>query len=444
MARIAIVYIAHDGFISLYTGVGTIARDFLLSFSTINNKLKKEFKGIKLDLYATTIKYNDKCFGYSENIKKTTERLTKVHKNIHLIELINGSAGTKSYGSKDCWRNASISAATFLYSLIQLSRYDRILVICVDTPFAQVPNYFFDQYNYDFIDFIWLPQSTALIHKIDSAIGISSVQDNYIQDRFKWEKGVVDLSKVHKQVKIGAVGNFMKQHLIASYGADEKKLVLIQNSLFLKRLKSYKLKQNEIASKLMTLGVPLDRPLLFSFGRAELYKGLDLVLKNSFELIQKQHFFILILASPYSMEDKYVKELKQLAEQYPLDIKIVFGLDFLTPHYIMQWKNTKILALLSRAEPFGLIPIESRFYNNKNISIVATKDDGFLEQIADGVDGFLVDLNGPAISSIFSKVANLNKQEKLKIAKNGYLKILSKYDQVKIDYNFLKSYILSI
>jgi len=63
MARIAIVYIAHDGFISLYTGVGTIARDFLLSFSTINNKLKKEFKGIKLDLYATTIKYNDKCFG---------------------------------------------------------------------------------------------------------------------------------------------------------------------------------------------------------------------------------------------------------------------------------------------------------------------------------------------------------------------------------------------
>lgn len=421
-----------------------MARDFLLSFPVVNKKVKNEYPSIKIDLYATTLKYNDECFGYSKEIERISEEMSIKHKNIHLIELVNGSSGTKSYGSIENWKNACISGATFLYTLTKLKKYDRILALCVDTPFAKVPNYFFDQYHNKIVDFIWLPQSTVLIHKIDSAIGISEEQEKYVHERFEWEKAVVDLSKINKQVKIGCVGHFMKQHLLEKYEAETDRLVDIQNGVNFKRINSYKMRQKDIASILKRYQVPLNRPLLFSFGRGEPYKGLDLILKNAIPLIKSKKYFVLILASPYSMDDDYVKDLQHIANQYPSNMRIVFGLDFLTPHYIMQWKNTKIVALLSRAEPFGLIPIESRSHNNKNLTLIASNIDGYVEQITSGTDGFLVDLEDNEIQKVFLKISELSSKEKAFISAKGYAHVISDYNQENINFVFLNEYIASL
>lgn len=444
MKKIAIVYIAHDGFTSLYTGVGTVARDFLLSFPDVYKRLIKEYKNIDLDLFATTLKYKKDCFGYSEEIKKVTKFYTQRYRNIHLIELINGSAGKKSYGSIDLWRNACISSATFIYSIINYYNYDKVLVICVDTPFTQVANYFFDQYSYQNVDFIWLPQSTALIHKYDSALEKSLRSENYIDERFLWEKSVIDLAKKNKQVKIGFVGSFMKKHLIKDYGADIDTLISLQNGLYFPRMKRNRVTQKKIASTLRSLGVPLNRPLLFSFGRAESYKGLDLVIKNATNLIEKKDYYVLIFASPYSMNDPYVSLLNKLVHKYSRDTKIVYGLDFLTPHYIMQWHNTRILALLSRAEPFGLIPIETRSYKNKNASLITSGLGGYLEQITDSIDGFTTELENKSIRSKFEKIADLNKKQKEIMSQRGYERIIQNYDQVKINYDLIRRYLRKI
>ncbi len=444
MKKIAILYIAHDGFTSLYTGVGTVARDFLLSFPDVCEKLKIEYKDIDLDLFATTLKYNKHCFGYSKKVKKVTEFHTQKYRNIHLVELINGSAGKKSYGSIDLWRNACISSATFIYSLMNNHNYDKILVICVDTPFTQVASYFFDQYSYKNIDFIWLPQSTALIHKYDSALEKSLQHKNYIDERFFWEMSIIDFAKKNKQVKIGFIGSFMKKHLIQDYGAKINTLISLQNGLYFPRMKRNKITQKKIASILKSLDVPLNRPLLFSFGRAESYKGLDLVIKNASDLIKKMNYYVLILASPYSMSDPYVSKLNKLANRYPRDIKIVYGLDFLTPHYIMQWHNTRILALLSRAEPFGLIPIETRFYKNKDLSLITSGLGGYPEQITDSVDGFTTKLEDKFISTKLEKIAKLNKIQKEIMIEKGYNKVIQNYNQIKINCNLIKQYISKI
>src|SRR3989344_1600320 len=154
MKKIAIVYLAHDGFTSLYTGVGTVARDFLLSFPEVNKILRGDNKNLSLELF-------------------------------------NGSGGEKSYGSIDLWKNACISAATFVYTLLTSQKFNKVIVVCVDTPFAQVANYFFDQYQDSNIDFVWLPQSTVMIHKIDSALGKKFEQNSYLKLRYTWEKGIV-------------------------------------------------------------------------------------------------------------------------------------------------------------------------------------------------------------------------------------------------------------
>ena len=87
----------------------------------------------------------------------------------------------------------------------------------------------------------------------------------------------------------------MKKHLIKEYGAKPTRLLSIRNSLYLKRLKSNIISQNNIKKILDKMGVPTTRPILFSFGRAESYKGLDFVLANSLRLIKEKGFFALKL-----------------------------------------------------------------------------------------------------------------------------------------------------
>lgn len=438
--RVAVVYMAHDGFTSLYTGVGTIARDFLLSFPSVAAKLREEGFDAELSLYAVTMQYGPECFGFSEDIKQKTLSMTREHATIHLVELTNGSGGRESYGTIRNWKFACISAATFVHLLE--ADYDKVIVIAVDTPFAQVANYYLDTYSSLKVQFIWLPQSTVRIHHVGKSLDTQQRGNDYEQERYEWEQRIISLANTHKQVRIGSVGTFMTDHLIRDYSAEPAALVDIENSLYLPRLSANKLPQKEISSLLTEIGVPLDRPLIFSFGRAEPYKGLDLVMQNADELIREHNYFVLILASPYSMEDPYLHELDELAAKHPQDIKIIYGLDFLTPHYIMQWQNTRILAILSRAEPFGLIPIESRYYNNPNLTLLVSDRDGLIYQVNDGSDGFVTPLRTEDIRAKFLHIASLSNHDKQEIARRGYQRVCEAYDQVAVDVRFLKQYLV--
>lgn len=432
MRKIAIAYIAHDGFTSLYTGVGSVARDFLLSFPSVSKVLKKKYKGYAFDLYATTIKYNEKCFGFSADVKKATENITSKNKNVHLIELLNGSNGDESYATIEFWKAASISGATFVYTLSL--QYDKVIVISVDTPFAQVANYFFKQYDSKNVLITWLVQSTVLIHRENP--------DKLTIDegkRYVWEKELVDLSNSNKFVFLSPVGDFVSKHLIREYGARPDKMILIKNSLNLNRLRSNITGQQTIKKLLIRLGIPIDRPLVFSFGRTEPYKGLDLVLENARKLIKEKGFFALILCSPHNNNenDPVVKTLKKFERKHSKDVKVATSQDFSLPHLIMQYGNLKILAILSRSEPFGLIPIESRFYKNKNLVLVVSNVGGLLEQVADGIDGFITSLDRKSIEEKFTRAAELSIKEKETIALNAYKKILNEYDQEKVDIEFI-------
>lgn len=441
MKKIAIVYMAHDGFTSLYTGVGTIARDFLLSFPQVSKILKNKFKDYDFDFYATTIKYSKKCFGFSEEIKRNTWNFISQNKNTYLVELLNGSKADQSYGTINHWQFASISGATFIYTLS--GQYNKIIVVTVDTPFAQVANFFFDQYNIKNVKIIWLPQSTVKIHKV----GISSLKSHkgshYEEERYKWEKEVIQLSDVNDQVIIGYVGEFMKKHLIQEYSTKPTCLLSIKNALNLERLKSYITSQSKIKNLLHKMDIPTNRPILFSFGRAEPYKGLDLVVANSLDLIKEKNFFILILCSPYFDKDPYVEKLKRFEKTYKKDVKIVCTLDFVLPHYIIQWYKTNILAILSRAEPFGLIPIEARFYKNKNLTLLVSNIGGLKEQVVDEVDGFVTKLRRNAIKNKLNRITELSPKEKSTISNNGYNKVVSDFDQIKIDTQFISTILSS-
>lgn len=436
MSKVAIIYMAHDGFSSLYTGVGTVARDFLLSFPQVRQQLSHEFPQCQLDLFVSTIKYTPECLGYSDKHKETTLAFIAEHPRLHFVELLNSSKGDQSYGTIGHWQAASISGATLIGFL--MGHYDRIIALAVDTPFALVGIRFFNQFQASNVEIIWIPQSTAKIHNFGDSLETLDAGDKESGERFEFEKRAVDATKKNAKLKVAYVGEFMRKHLMNEYNAISEGLVSLRNGLYFPRLRANRLDQLFIAGLLKKLGVPLDRPLLFSFGRAEPYKGLDLVLKNASYLVREKKFFILIICSPNRRYHPYIAELDFLAREFPNDSKIIFDLDFKTPHYVMQWENTKILAVLSRAEPFGLIPIESRFYHNDNMALLVSNIGGLADQVDDGRDGFITDLNDKTIQSRFSQLANFDDSERKNIVKNGYAKIIEEYDQVRINTQFLR------
>ena len=108
----------------------------------------------------------------------------------------------------------------------------------------------------------------------------------------------------------------------------------------------------------------------------------------------------------------------------------------------MQWQNTNILAILSRSEPFGLIPIEARFYKNENLALLVSNIGGLKEQVEDGVNGFVTRLENKAIRNKLNTISKLTSKEKAQSSRNGYKKIISSFDQIKIDTEFI-TWILS-
>ena len=95
---------------------------------------------------------------------------------------------------------------------------------------------------------------------------------------------------------------------------------------------------------------------------------------------------MLILCSPHPLDKPYLAELQAQAKKFEGHMKLVFTSDFKMPHYVMQWRNTRVLAILSRAESFSLIPIKARFYRNENMMLLVSNIGGLLEQVTSGIE----------------------------------------------------------
>jgi len=420
--KVTINLLAHDGITSRYTGVGRIALDSLRVLCE-DKKISRLIHSVN----AITGKYNDKCQGFSETIKdRSTKLLNK--KNGRLLEALNGSHGEISYGDISNWRFVSMSSASLLYSLSQQNPNDLYINLCLDTPFAQTAS-FFQQYSEDEKKkhiFVWIPHSTAKIHKIDSAI---QGYKEYYNQRLEWEQAAVNLANKTERVYVGYVGKFMREHLIRGYSCQPEKLIDFTNGLDVDDVRfSKKTEEQEIEKILDQYGIPKNRNLMLSFGRLEPYKGLDLTIKIG-GLLDPEIIATILIAQPYLRQNRIADEYYQLMRKYNPDGMFISDYNFDLPHVLLKWHRTKIILVPSLAEPFGLIPEEARLYNNPHLRIVAMNKDGFLEQIDDGKDGFLMDLTKVEDSAKkIKEILSLPDNEAKKMADIGFARATANYN----------------
>lgn len=416
MKTVSIVLASYDGIINNYCGVGTSVISFINAFPKIREILLKNDVNLVLHLISPALISDS--LGYSDDIKMNSTKIAKESGgDLHLI--VNGSNGMIPYGQMHNWQTASVTLASKALEIAQ--RYDENLVFCFDTPFAHAPYY------------ISLQKAGFGVQNIKSIIVFES--DVFIHEpktpsfeRIGWEASALKFAEYDESVVIANTGEFISNHLIKNYGLNKDRMTdLVQGiNPDLERYKHFG--EDEVKTYLTKYNIPLDKKLIFSVGRAVEYKGFDLLLDAYSKIKEDAH--LVFVASPYKTEASFVEELEKMIKDKKIKCTPVFACDFQLPRYISQWKNTKIVAQLSRCEPFGLVPEEVRLWaKNTGPVILASNKDGFVEQIEDSVDGFLVDLNNTdVIAHKIDSILKLTDSETKKIKVNGIIKFNNKFD----------------
>ena len=377
---------AHDGIISHYAGVGTIVRRYV----EVIRKILLE-KNIDYHLNLFTLEFNEKSMGYNKELWNYHASLD----NTSLYILSNGTYGETSFGNIENWLLASKNVANEI-NKINFSNYDYVLNLCNDTPFAYLVTLIKNEKN---SITTWIPHSTGKIYDEDMSLSDEKLT---INERIKLEQDVIDFINSHNNTYVISTGIYIKNHLINSYGLVNNIDLINGELLFRNNIYTENNRIYEIFKEINNYD-----SIILSLGRAERYKNLD----KTMLLGNKLGIKPIVITQQYFEKQPIVKEYKKLAEK--TSSLLFVDEPFFLPQYIVKKYNKPMILLIpSEREIFGLIINEMRRFNKDNILIVANDRGGLHEQISDGIDGILVDLDD--IDSSANKIKKYFDEEKIK------------------------------
>ena len=404
----------HDGIISHYNGVGTMLQRYILTLHRILEELNIDY-----DLNLFTPVYNEDSFGYNGNVEKKHKKM----KNTSIYQISNGSDGKINYGTIDNWKQLCENTSKIINSFDK-DKYDKILTIYNDTPFACLANYLNIEDNHKTVLIL---HSTIKIHEIDSAIENSEL---FYNDRLEWEYGAVRFINQNKNSFMGVIGEFITKHLIEEYNLEYQKIINIYNG----ELSDKEEKEFSTESKILYNKIKNEENIILAFGRAEKYKNLAV----TFEIGKKLGITPVVITQLYYKDQPIAKEYKMVAKENNGILYIDPPFDF-AKYILNNFEKNMICLIPSKREVQGLIVNEIRKLNKPNILIVSNGICGLKEQIQDGYDGIVVDLDDLNESLIKIK-KYFNSQSMREMNFNSQKTLYSKFNL----YDNVKKFIISL
>lgn len=411
--KLGIVVCAHDGISSVYAGVGTAIDGYFNGVDQLRRELEAKYE---IRVWAITPWSAPSNCGYSPAQLEKVRRICRSTGG-DLLECFNLSDGFNQYGGIDNWSITSPTAALLAYQVLKDFAADDAIVIAACTPFAMTPAILKRHVDFD-VDLraVWIPYNTSLIEE----------RGRYNTKRIEFELGAIASINATPGLFVGYMNPYMKEHLGRDYGVQDDKLVPMILGISDHAIPTYP--QDEIRQALERREIPTDKRLVFMFGRGVHIKGFDIFMRAAAELADLDCHFVLQVAA-WSMDYPIVAELKAL--QRP-NITLLFGLDLVFPRQVMQWENAEIVAVLSRHEAAGFIPMEVRSFGRA--LILVSNVGGLLGQVRHGVDGFVTELPVDDVARTMREMLSLPEKRRSEIAAAGVELIREEYSMSK---NFL-------
>lgn len=411
---------AHDGVCSRYTGVGTMLLAYVDSIVQYVNLSKHD-----ITLNLITPEYKKNSFGFNRSVMKKNEIVLK-KLNGSLFMISNGTNGAKNYGNVGEWDLLCRNTADLINSQ-KSEKYDLVVNIYNDTPFAELANYLHGKNN---ILNVWIPHSTVKIHGVDSAIKDGSGY-KYFSERLEWEHGSIEKINNTKNCYVGVIGKYITSHLINEYNLHEDKSLDIYNGIILDK------SINHIGTKVNDYLDYDERPIILSFARAESYKNLEFSINLSSYM---PDFQVVVIAQSYYSEQPILSHYRKLVAK--TDATLIIDPPFDLPFAIMAQNKPMVVLVPSKKEIMGLIINEVRVMNNPNILLVSSNVGGLEEQIKNGDDGILVNAETDDYSIVADEIrSNFNEDKRRFLTINGYKRVTNDYNIAKNFANFMDNVI---
>ena len=188
-----------------------------------------------------------------------------------------------------------------------------------------------------------------------------------------------------KGAKVIAVSNFVKRHVIETYGVPEEKVVRIHRGADTRTFRPDAVSPEQAAARRAALGFAPDVPVVTLPGRLTRWKG-QTILLDALARMRHRELGCLIVGSDQGRTD-YSAELKAMAARLPPETKVVFLEHADDMPCIYALSDIVVNASSAQPEAFGRVIPEAQAMG---IITVGTAHGGACETIDDGVTGFLV------------------------------------------------------
>lgn len=413
--KVHIIYIVEDGVASLTCGVGAIAHNFIIGFDKIINSFNNRYN-FKLSI--VTIKLKPSFIGVRKDLFKISNKICQKHNGkIYFID--SRLKPTDNYFNFGAWGKYNKQANRIIKNIIDFKK-EKTIIIYNDTIFGHIDIKHKNCFN------VWIPHSLSENHK-------QSYADN--NKRLKWEKKAVNIINQNKNAYLGYISEGVKKIVMQLFDIQESKMLAFKNGFYLPLFEKYKYSQEEIVKTLKNRGIPIDKKIIFSFNRADEYKGSDIAMKVIIKIVEKySDYHGVLVASRFSKEsmiDKIHIHLKKIAEPFKDRINLFLDYEFDLPKYLLRYKNTKILLNLPTKDFCPLVPFESELIGHNDLCVVNSDINCFSKTIKDDYDGFLCPVKIEKAFKVINKIIKLPEEKRKLVIKKGKLRTKKKMNLIK-------------
>lgn len=395
--EIAIIQLSFDGVNTFHCGVGTVIQQTQMVIKEWNEK--KSYP-IHFKLYLISGAYSWQLPEYSfEILNKNIKDCRASGGEVHLIPIINNE---DMFGEPEQWKKLCEEGAKLCSQIINQNAYT--IVISHDTAFAQL------SLNLGKLDCqgevknayqkIWVPHSTSWGYNGHTSDGLP-----HWPQRHEWELTAFQQA-VQGNYKIGYISPSIKQQVTSPpFNVPEKPLVYYPTGILLDKYLE-PIPEELIKEELKKNAIPIDKRLIFSVGRANPLKGLDITLEMYRHLKNRySDIHLVLLAPPSDFLPSYLPMLKKRIEKECLEVTLIDYFDLDLANFIYQWPKTAITCLLSRMDTRPLTVMEARVNPVSSILLVSDPE-RMGKQVTHGIDGFICSLKN--LDSIIEAPCPLN------------------------------------
>jgi len=420
----ALFYLTYNGVYNYTTGIGTQTKTILKGLKSFYPHLKQIYGDFDFNIIVP--RFNSTVDGYSpKHLDFAEQTVKKLGGKCYVCKSSLDAPNTDFWSVKN-WTRIAKSASKII--LDESLKYENVIILAVDPPFLHVPRLVAEQPGSD-------PKYKSVILMYTSSYIHNKKNSSY--EKLGWEYTGLASTRLHNTIKVGDTCEFMTEHFHKYYGVGKDSFVPYHSSLFLEDEDFKILPLNIILSTLKKYEIPLDKDIVFAFGRASWIKGFDILI-DALQSV-KLNVHLVLLTVPFEIASvNYKQQLCKLKISYTYIHKFSREL----PKALCQYARCKAVICPSRGEPFSNIPLEVGLWAHKNGPVIVSSNvDGYPEQIDNEKNGFIFDLNNPdELSRTIARVFCLPKREISNIRLEAYKKVVNEREFCKNFSSLLSSF----